>query len=491
MQITLNRNSPQPLYTQLAQDIQRRIRSGALPPGARLPTVRELAVQLGVTRLTIHTAYSELQAGGWVEATVGRGTFVAAPTEPATVQTDYGHDRSPPSILNDMVRLARLPGMRSLAMADAAPDLYPTRDFARALDEALTSGGAAVLSYTASQGDPLLRTSVAELVRERGINAAPDEIVITSGTTQGMALIARTLARPGDTVIVEQPTYLGLLNVLNNQGIRPIGVPVDADGMVVEALEPLLQEYQPRFIYTIPVFQNPSGVCLSAARRNQLLALSERYRVPIIEDDIYSALVYEGTIPPAIKGSDHNSLVLHVSSFSKSLLPGARIGYIIAAPQFIARLVAAKQADDLCSPPLMQRALALFIQHGWLASHVRRTLPIYRARRDALMTALARSFPSGVQWTTPRGGLCSWVTLPRGTSVTDLYLAAVERGVGFAPGDVFFIEPPAQPFLRLSFSSLTPELMAEAVQIFGQLISAQNNRRTFTVPPLAECLPLV
>jgi len=491
MQIKLNRGGPQPLYTQLAQDIQRRIRSGALPPGARLPTVRELAMQLGVTRLTVHSAYSELQAGGWVEATVGRGTFVAAHAESAAVLPESGRDLSPPSVLNDMLRMARLPGMRSLAMADAAPDLYPTRDFGRALEEALASGGAAVLSYTSSQGDPLLRTTLADLLRERGISAGPDEIVITSGVTQGMSLLARTLARTGETVIVEQPSYLGLLNILNVQGIRAIGAPIDDQGLVVQALEPLIQEHRPRFIYSVPVFQNPSGVCLSPARRAALLDLVERYRIPLLEDDIYSQLVYEGTAPPALKADDPNGLVLHLGGFSKSLLPGARVGYVVAAPHMISRIVAAKQADDLCSPPLLQRALALFIQHGWLASHLRRVIPRYRERRDALMTAMARHFPSGSRWTTPHGGLCSWVSLPPHISVADLYLAATERGVAFAPGDVFFAERPAKPYIRLAFSSLPPELISEATQILGQIIGSHLTRRNSVAPPLADCMPLV
>src|SRR5215210_5823856 len=456
VQIALNRASPQPLYAQLALDIQRRIRSGALPPGARLPTVRELARQLGVTRLTIHSAYSELQADGWVEATVGRGTFVASQPQPAVLLPEPGRDLSPRAILNDMLQMARLPGIRSLSMADAAPDLYPQRDFARALEEALASGASA-LGYTASQGDPLLRTTLADLLRERGISAATDEIIVTSGVTQGMSLIAHTLARPGDCVIVEQPTYLGLLNILNAQGIRAIGAPMDDDGLIVDALEALIVEHRPRFIYTIPVFQNPSGVCLSPARRAGLLQL--------IADDIYSQLVYEGTTPPALKASDQAGLVLHVSSFSKSLLPGARIGYIVATPQTLGRLVAAKQADDLCSPPLLQRALALFIQHGWLASHMRRVIPRYRERRDALMTAMAQHFPSGLRWTTPHGGFCSWVALPPHTSIADLYLAAAERGVAFAPGDVFFADRPPQPYMRPAFSSLPPEMISEAIQI--------------------------
>ena len=490
MQFKLNRSSPQSLYSQLAQDIQSRIRSGALPPGARLPTVRELASQLGVTRLTVHSAYSELQAGGWVEATVGRGTFVAAQAEPAALLPEAGRDLSPPSILSDMQRMARLPGMRSLAMADAAPDLYP-REFGRALEEALGSGGTAMLGYGSSQGDPVLRTTLADLLRERGIGAGPDEIVITSGVTQGMSLIARTLARAGEAVIVEQPTYLGLLNVLGANGIRAIGAPIDDEGLVVEALEPLIQQHRPRFIYTIPIFQNPSGVCLSPARRVALLDLIERYRIPLVEDDIYSQLAYEGAAAAALKADDPHGLVLSLGSFSKSLLPGARVGYVVAAPHFVSRIVAAKQADDLCSPPLMQRALALFIQRGWLASHLRRVIPRYRERRDALMTAMAQHFPSGLSWTTPQGGFCSWVALPPNTSVADLYLASVERGVAFAPGDVFFAERPPRPYLRLSFSSLPPDQISDAAQILGQVIGAQIIRRSFVAPPLADCVPLV
>jgi DNA-binding transcriptional MocR family regulator len=491
MQISLNRSSPQPLYAQLAQDIQRRIRSGALPPGARLPTVRDLARQLGVTRLTIHSAYSELQADGWVEATVGRGTFVATQPEMAALLPEPSRDLSPRGILNDMLQMARLPGIRSLAMADAAPDLYPQREFTRALEEALTSGGASALGYSAPQGDPLLRTVLADLLRERGISSAPDEILVTSGVTQGMSLIAQTLARRGDTAIVEQPTYLGLLNILNVQGIRAIGVPVDEDGLVVEALEQLILEHQPRFIYTIPVFQNPSGVCLSPARRAALLALIARHRLPLIEDDIYSQLAYEQPAPPALKADDPAGLVLHIGSFSKSVLPGARIGYVVATPHLVGRLAAAKQADDLCSPPLLQRAMALFIQHGWLASHLRRTIPRYRERRDALMNAMARHFPSGVHWTTPRGGFCSWVTLPVGVSTADLYLAGVERGVAFAPGDVFFARPVPQPNIRLSFSSLPPELIGEATQVLGQILSVHLARRSFSPSALADCVPLV
>jgi DNA-binding transcriptional MocR family regulator len=489
MLIELNRESAQPLYVQLAHDIQRRIRSGALPPGARLPTVRELAQQLGVTRLTIHSAYSELQSGGWVEATVGRGTFVSAHAVSPSALAQPGRELSAQSMMSDMMRMAQLPGLSSLSMAEPATDLYPLREFRSALDEAL-GGGAAVLNYAPSQGDPLLRTVLAEQLRERGVRAGPDELLITSGASQALSLITQVLARPGDAVIVEQPTYLGLLNTLSAQGLRPVGVPVDEDGLVVDALEPLILAHRPRFIYTIPAFQNPTGVCLSQPRRAALLALAARHRVSLVEDDIYGRLCYEGQAPPALAADDRDGSVIHVGSFSKSLLPGVRIGYVAAAPELIARLTTAKQASDLCSPLLMQRAMAHFFQHGRFAAHLRRSLPRYRERRDALLTAMARFFPSGLRWSTPRGGYCVWVALPPGVSTTELYLAAVERGVAFAPGDVFFSGPPPRPYIRLAFIQ-TPDVIGEAVEILGDVIGTQLARRPFKTSAIVDYVPLV
>jgi DNA-binding transcriptional MocR family regulator len=489
MQITIDKAGSQPLYMQIAHEIQRRIRSGALPAGARLPTVRELSRQLGITRLTVHSAYSELQAGGWVEATVGRGTFVAPRPDPAQAAAGLGQELSARGVLSDMLRMAQVPGMISLAMADAAPEFYPAREFERALAEALEGGGA--LSYTTAQGEPALRTALGEVLRERGIAASSDELLIVSGVTQGMTLIAQTLARPGDAVIVEQPTYLGALNTLGSQGLRLVGAPLDGEGLVVEALEPLILAHRPRFLYTVPTFHNPSGVCMSPARRAALLALAARHGLPVVEDDIYGLLAYEGPPPPPLKANDHAGLVLYLSSFSKSLFPGARMGYVAAAPQLIARLAMAKQADDLCSSPLLQRALAIFVQRGWMAAHLRRLLPRYRERRDALLTAMARHFPAGVRWTAPAGGFCSWVALPPGVSPTDLYLAAIERGVAFAPGDVFFVESAPRPYLRLSFATQPPEVIAEAVAVLGNLLGAQLTRRTLVREAPIDCVPLV
>lgn len=491
MQIQLDRQSAQPLYKQMVSTIQQRIRSGALPSGARLPTVRALAGQLGVTRLTVHSAYSELQSGGWVEATVGRGTFVAMQQEPVFGDSSLGREFSPHGMISDMLRMAQMPGMRSLAMANAASELYPVRDFSRALNDALAHDSAAVFDYTSAQGEPLLRTVLAELVRGRGLHATPDEIVVTGGVTQGLALVARTLATAGDTVFVEQPTYVGAINILCGQGLRPVGVPVDEQGMQTDALEAMLLEHRPRFIYTIPAFQNPSGVCMSAARSAALLALSARHHIPIVEDDIYAAIAFDQPAPPALRARAPGGQVIYLSSFSKAALPGARVGYIVADLALVKRIVTAKQADDLCSPTLIQRALALFIERGHFAAHLRRVIPQYRERRDALLDAMARSFPSSLRWTLPAGGFSIWVALPPGASATDLYLAAIERGVAFAPGDFFFAGPPPAPYMRLSFSAHPPETLREVTRTIGSLLGNHLHRRSFTVPPVERYLPLV
>lgn len=490
MRFVLDRSSPQPLYRQLADHVQRAIRSGALPTGARLPTVRQLAQQAGVTRLTAHHAYGELQSGGWIESVVGRGTFVAERIASQALATDIGREMSARGVIHDMLRLAHLPGIRSLAMADAATDLFPLRDMRRAVEDAAAMG-AEVFGASPTQGDALLRTVLVDVVQQRGIQATPDELMITSGVTQGMALLARTLARPGDTVVVEQPTYLGALNVFGAAGLRVLGVPMDDEGMQTDRLESLLSAHNPRFIYTIPTYHNPRGTCMSLARRTHLLALAERHGIPVIEDDIYALISYNAPPAPSLRSMDTRGLVVYISSFSKSLMPGLRMGYLLASPQILNALVNAKQADDLFSSVLTQRALALFIQRGWLQAHIRRTLPHYRARRDALLGAMTRFFPSDVRWNEPNGGFSVWAELPPGIITTDVYLAAIERGLAVVPGDVFFAGTPPQSAIRLSFSTLPPEQLAEAAQSIGQLLGSELTHRRYTTSPISACAPIV
>jgi len=491
MHLHLDRQSPQPIYRQLMHEIQQLIKTNALPPGARLPTVRDLAKQLGVTRLTVHTAYSELQSAGWLEATVGKGTFVSARRDQAVHRTSLGSDLSPHGMVNDMLWMAQIPGMRTLAMASAAEEHYPTRDFARAIEEALAHDSQAVLGYTTAQGEPLLRMVLADMMRQRGVTVGPDAVLVTSGVTQALALLARAMAAPGDVVLVEQPTYVGAINLLSRQGLRLVGVPTDSQGVLPDALEAMVRTYNPRFFYCVPAFHNPIGICYTPERRAAVLELAERYNLPVVEDDIYAQIALDRPAPLALKAQDPADLVIYLSSFSKTALPGARVGYVVAHPTLIQRLLVFKQADDLCSPPLLQRAVALFVEHGHYAAHLRRVLPIYRERRDALLDAMARHFPSDTGWTMPEGGFSTWVRLPAHVSVTDLYLAAIDQGVAFAPGTFFFTGEAPGPYMRLSFSAQPPEVLREVTKILGDLLQGQIQRRTYSPAGNRQYLPLV
>lgn len=493
MQFELDRGSREPLYRQLAASVQQRIRSGALPPRTRLPTVRQLASQLGVTRLTVHSAYAELQAGGWLEATVGRGTFVAERIEQlvSPPEAELGREVTPAGLMADMLRMTQLPGLAVLARADPAPELFPLRNWQRATELALSGGGNGLMNYTTSQGDLTLRSILAEAVRERGISAGPDEVMVVAGVTNGMALATGLLARPGASVLVEQPTYLGLLNILAAHGVRAIGLPTDGDGLVIEAVEAAVRAERPAFIYTIPTFQNPSGSCLSAPRRAALLELAARHALPIVEDDTYGLIGYESEPPRALKADDRAGQVIYMSSFSKNLMPGLRIGYVVAPPAIIRQLVRLRQAQDICSPPLTQRALAIFIEQGWWQSHRRRMLPHYRERRDAMLRAMERHFPMGVTWTRPRGGFSSWVTLPRGIPVMELYVSAINRGVAFAPGQVFCASGDGAHQMRLCFGAEPPERIGEAIATLGALIRERGGSRALPTSDLGDYVPVV
>lgn len=488
--IKLNRESDQALYQQIVEQIKAHICDGRLPAATQLPTVRELAKQLGVTRLTVQNAYSELQSGGWVEATIGRGTFVNSKVRPqAVMQTMAARPEQPltvDGVMSDMLRIHQFEisqsvSMRSMAVAAPDPHLFPGDDFwyaMRALERDLLS----FTGYGSPQGDPVLRVAMATQLRKRGIRVDADGIIITNGLTQGLSLTVQALARPGDVVFVEQPSYLGFLNILKAQNLQPVGIPLDDEGPRLDVLERAVIQHRPRFFYTIPSFQNPTGLCVSAARRRGLLDLARQHGFLLVEDDIYARLSYDEEPPPAIKAEDQHGLVVYLTSESKVLMPGLRIGAVVAPPLLHDRLLALRRTTDLCSPGLSQRALALFIQQRGMQRHLKRVLPIYRRRRDALLEALPRHMPRSVTWTKPAGGFCCWLTLPNTPALRDIHRVALHHGLALAPGDVFLSESDPYKHLRLSFGNLNEEAIRQSVALLGRLIEERLNAE----PPRAE-----
>jgi GntR family transcriptional regulator/MocR family aminotransferase len=483
MEVPLNRDSPVPLYRQIQEHIARLIQEGALVPEARLPATRQLAADLGVNRITVSNAYAELEAAGLVYAQTGRGTFVSTAQPNATPQRSRPGVlplwqqalAAQPSLSSDgqwqtLLERAREPGVISFAGGVPALDTFPVEDFRRAMQSVIKRDGQAALDYGSVQGYPPLREAIAHFLGEQGIVAMAEELFIASGSQQALSLVAMALLQPGDTVIVESPTYSNAIQLFQWLRVRMLSVPVDQDGLQVALLEHLLQSHRPGMIYTIPTFHNPTGTTLSGERRRRLLALAGRYGLPILEDDYVGDLRYDGPREPSLMALDRVGSVIHVSTFSKALMPGPRVGFVLTRGPLLQRLVALKRRTDLGTSALIQRTLEIYISEGRWRSHTRRVRRVYRRRRDAMMAALERYFPENVQWTAPRGGFFVWVRLPNHVSITDLYLAALERQVAFAPGPLFFPGVPAYPAIRLSFSQEPPERITEGIERLGQAL---------------------
>ena len=469
LDLFVDRDHSAALYQQIVEQIKDRIGDGRLPAGARLPTVRQMAADLGVTRLTVQSAYSDLQSAGWVEATVGRGTYVSQSVQGHSFGQGMTAPLTPDGVINDILQINQVVGLRSMASASPDARLFPAEEFWGALQTQQADLLSAV-TYGSSQGDPQLRVEISRDLTERAIDASPTEILVTAGVTQGLTLVAQAAAHPGDRVLVEQPTYLGLLHTLKVRGIQPIGIKVDREGPILEELERAIMQHRPRFFYTVPTFQNPTGRCMSLARRDALLELAAAHGLLIVEDDIYGRLGYDGPAPPPLAAHPGHAQVIYVTSYSKTLMPGLRLGCVVAPPRWTERLLSFRRAADLCSPPLMQRTLAEFLRHGGLKRHLRRVLPIYRDRRNALVTALRRYLPDGVRWDVPEGGFCCWLTLPPHPSFADLEQAALRHGWSITPGEVFLAEPAARRSVRLCFGTLTPDVIQTGIELLGRLI---------------------
>ena len=469
LDIQLSRNGKQSLYHQIAENIKEQIRDGRLPANTRLPTVRQFAHDLNVTRLTIQNAYSELQADGWIEATVGRGTYVSACIQPMTLSPSVGQFLTPDSAINDMLEISQVMGVRSMGMAHPDPAFFPADEFWPYLMR-LQGQANQLLGYGPIQGDTELRVELAESLREIGLTAVPEDILITAGTMQAIFLTTRAITRPGDTVLVDEPTFLGTLSILKALELNFERVPLDDEGPILDKFEEALRTHHPRFYYAIPNFHNPTGIFMSQARREAVLALAEQYNCLIVEDDIYGRLAYGETPPPPLKAQDSSHRVIHLGGFSKVLMPGLRVGYAIVPPHLRTHLLQLRRATDLCGPPFVQRALAHFLRDGGLKRHLRRVLPVYRERRDVLLSALREYMPDEVRWSQPKGGFCCWVTLPRYFAPGELYRTSLRHGFAFTPGEAYLIDAEHEDYLRLCFGNQNLTSIRAGVKLLSELI---------------------
>lgn len=488
MRIPLDRESNIPLYQQIKTHLRSGILSGNLAADTRLPASRALARSLGVNRITIESAYAELEAEGLIFSRVGSGTYVLKVNDIQPLPRDEpgapwplwqqvleeagGKARAMPP--DEMLRLFRHAHPINFASGNSDSRLFPAEDFRKVLQTVMRRDGIAALDYGEPAGHRPLRVTIAHILGSQGLQIRPDDVLITAGSQQALSLVTQLLLKPGDVILVESPTYSGALDLFRALGFRIVSVPIDRQGMQVEMLEKLLQQHHPKLIYTIPNFHNPTGTCLSGARRHQLIVLADRYNIPILEDDFVGDLRYEGRTQPALKALDPGGRVIYVSTFSKMLMPGLRVGFLAAEGPVFDGLVHFKHASDLATSSLVQRALEAYVTVGRYQAHLRRSSQEFRRRRDAMAAAVKQYLPAGVHTDVPQGGLFFWVQLPDGLSADDLLPVACEKGVSFAPGSSFFPDPVCgKDWLRLNFASQAPDEIAEGVQRLSKAIKAK------------------
>ncbi|MBZ5548075.1 MAG: PLP-dependent aminotransferase family protein [Acidobacteriia bacterium] len=390
------------------------------------------------------------------------------------------------SAIRELLKITQNPDIISFAGGLPAPEVFPAERFREACDRVLEKQARLALQYGATEGYEPLREMIARHTSRYGVKAKPENVLLTSGSQQALDLIGKLMINPGDRVLVEAPTYLGALQAFNVYGAEYVSVPSDNDGLRSDLLEASLR-LGPKFMYVLPNFQNPGGTTLAEGRRHELVLLADRYGIPIIEDDPYGQLRYEGEhLTPLIvldrenlRRDDGYSIgnVIYLSTFSKTLAPGLRLGWIVAPPEVISKLVQLKQGADLHTSTFVQMVAFEVARDNFLDEHIKLIRRVYGERRDVMLRAMEENFPPEVTWTHPHGGLFLWVTLPEGMDCHQLFEAAIKENVAFVPGDSFYASnghaDEGRRHFRLNFSNASPEQIREGIRRLGVAIKKQ------------------
>ena len=402
----------------------------------------------------------------------------------------YAHrqTRMGSSVIRELLKLTQQPDIISFGGGLPAPEVFPVKEFQNACNTVLEQFGGQALQYSTTEGHLPLREMIARHTSRYSVEITPDNILITSGSQQALDFIGRLFIDRGDFIVVESPTYLGALQAWNAYGAQYVSVPSDENGMIVDELEKALR-VGPKFIYILPNFQNPSGSTLSLERRLKLVELADKYGVPIVEDDPYGQLRYEGEHLPSVvqldsqmrgpNGGTYTGNVIYMSTFSKLLAPGLRLAWIVAPPEVIRKLVMTKQAADLHSATFNQYVAYEVGKGGFLDEHVKVIRSIYKERRDVMMDTMAEVFPPEARWTHPKGGMFLWGILPEDMDAAEVLKVAIQKKVAFVPGVAFHPTGGGDNTMRLNFSFSKPDDIREGVTRLGltlkEMVSKNGN----------------
>lgn len=437
MFIDIQRKAEISLSQQIYLSIIDQIRSGLLPEGLQLPSVRKLSKQLKVSPVTVVKAYKMLEQDGFITSIQGKGTFIHAEqktgghTQPDIHSFDWQLSVQDYLSRAQFARFHHVSDEIQLSSSMVEPGLLPSLE--KEIHQILAKNHSMLSQYGEIQGDAEFRKAMAEYLATYRIPAKPDNILVTNGTQQGIDLIARTFVGPGDVVIMEAPTYPGAIDVFRGRGASILSVPVDQNGMRVDLLQKLCDKYHPKMIYAMPSFHNPTGTVMSVKRRRQLLDIAESIQCIIVEDDPWSEIYFEKKPPLPIKSMDDSGHVIYLKGLSKVVAPSCRIGILTADGSIFSRLLAAKANADLGSPLLTQKAILPFIQSKRMSEHMKKLRTALQVRRDLVLKLLSQQAPSEVTWIIPGGGLNVWISLPSWLDANQLLLEAKKNKSHFCP----------------------------------------------------------
>ncbi|QLE58651.1 PLP-dependent aminotransferase family protein [Nostoc sp. TCL26-01] len=484
MNIVLERQSSKPIYLQIRDRIRHLIKSGALKAGDRLPSIRALAESLQVNKLTIIEAYNVLEADGIISARQGSGYFVSSVCPTCTNLKSTFAPVQNVLILESLSQCPSFDTYAPLIHVQTQPGIInfgygyppPPKDINHIARRALKQEeGDIFFPYELPQGQENLCRQIAQILVQQGLEVFPENLIITNGSQQGLSLAMSYYVQPGDWVIVESPTYYGVISILENLGARIIGIPMTAEGINLNLLEQYLDSHRPKLIYTITTFHNPTGLTTTQAHRQQLLALAEKYECPILEDNAYEGLNFE-PVPAPIKALDKHDLVTYLGTFSKTLFPGLRVGYMVVTGKHYSAILERKFLHDFHTSGISQAIVSEYLASGHYRRHLHRLRTDNLQSRNTMLKALADYFPEEARWTVPKGGLFLWVQLPDDVPIQTLRNEALAQNVFLACCSTFFPDKQGYPAMRLTFR-LPPAEIESGIAIVGKLLKKHIRRQ--------------
>lgn len=495
MYLPIDEHSETPLYQQVVDAIKAMVEDGRLPGNTRIPSSRQLSEELNLSRKTVLTAYQILMADHYLETRPQSGTYVvdrsaikhrdgfrstsstSAP-EPPAVET-AAFDWNAFAVPNTFFALPRQReatehGQEVINLIQATPDphLFPFDKIKQIAQSMVWNPKDYFFTYGHAQGFQPLVEHLEQRMALEGVAMAPgqNDIVMVTGFQKGLNLLLDLIAHEGDTIVIEQPTYSSILNLLIARRFEYVGIPMDRDGMRADKLEQVLKSKTVKAIVTIPTCHNPTGISMGLERREQILALAAQYRIPVIEDDYALDLRYDGPKLPSLKALDTEGAVLHIGSFSKVFLPGLRLGWVTAPSTAALQLVRLKRAVDQSDSYFLQAFLHEFIKRGYYDQHVRLATRTYQSRRDALIEGLEQYLPPGVTFTRPNGGMSLWIDLPTQWQSLPIYHLAREEGVEIAVAPFFWPGKTDSNGFRIAFSLHHEATLREGARRLGQAL---------------------